>query len=180
MAKKFRNLFFLPYISYKDFLNQIKLDNWFERWRGFKINAMKTSPVELLLLGLLHYLGRGWTFDNIEEQTAISISVHCKFFHAFIDFGCTTLYSMHVSTLVNLAEAHSNMAEYTEAGFPGCVGSTNCTHITTKQCEYYLKNNHLGGKSSHTTHTFNLTCNHRRQISHTPVAVLVVGTIRLW
>ena len=51
----------------------------------------KNSPVKLLLLGLLRCLGRGWTFDDIEEQTAISINVHCKFFHAFIDFGCTTL-----------------------------------------------------------------------------------------
>ena len=53
---------------------------------------------------------------------------------------------MHVSTPVNLAEAQSIMAEYTEAGFPGCVGLTDCTHITMKRCEYYLKNNHLGGK----------------------------------
>jgi hypothetical protein len=76
---------------------------------------------------------------------------------------------MHVLTPVNLAEAHSNMAEYAEAGFPCCVGSrsSDCTHITTQGCEYNLKNNHLGGKSSHTTRTFNLTCNHRWRILHT-------------
>jgi hypothetical protein len=122
-----------PYTSYKDIFTQIKLDNWFKRWCGFKTNAKTNSPIELLLLGLLHYLRRGWTFDDIEEQTAILISVHCKFFNAFIDFGCTTLYSTHVSTPVNLAEAQSNMAEYTEGGFPGCVGSTDCTHITTER-----------------------------------------------
>jgi hypothetical protein len=74
-------------------------------------------PVELLLPGLLRYLERGWTFDNIEEKTAISISVHCNFFHTFIEFGISTLYSMHVITSVHLAEAHLNMAEYAEAGF---------------------------------------------------------------
>jgi hypothetical protein len=74
---------------------------------------------------------------------------------------------MHVITPVHLAEVQSNMAEYAEAGFPGCIGSSDCTHITTEQCEYNLKNNHLGGKSSHTTCTFNLTCNHRRRILHT-------------
>ena len=63
--------------------------------------------------------------------------------------------------------AQTNMAEYAEAGFPGCVESTDCTHITTERCEYNLKNNHLGNKSSHTTRTFNLTCNHRRRILHT-------------
>ena len=39
----------------------------------------KTSPIELLLLGTLRYLGRGWTFDDIEEATAISLEVHRVF-----------------------------------------------------------------------------------------------------
>ena len=50
------------------------------------------------------------------------------------------------------------------AGFPGCVGSSDCTHIVTDRCEYNLKNHHLGAKNSLTTRTFNLTCNHHRQI----------------
>ena len=33
--------------------------------------------------------------------------------------------------------------------------------------EYNLKNNHLGAKSIHTTHTFNLTFNHSWRILHT-------------
>ncbi len=97
----------------------------------------------------------------------ISVDVHRNFFHKFIEFGSTTLYSLHVLTPVNLADAQTNMAEYAEVGFPGCVGSTDCTHITTERCEYNLKNNHLGNKSSHTTRTFNLMCNHRRRILHT-------------
>ena len=79
MRAKFRNRFRLPYPSYKDLLHQITSDNRFERWCGHKWNGKKSSPVQLLLLGSLRYLGRGWTFDNIEEQTAISVSVHCKF-----------------------------------------------------------------------------------------------------
>ena len=59
--------------SYKDLLHQIKSDNRFERWCGHKWNGKKLSPVELLLLGLLRYLGCDWTLDDIEEQTAISI-----------------------------------------------------------------------------------------------------------
>ena len=74
---------------------------------------------------------------------------------------------MQVISLVHLAEAQSNMSEYAEVGFPGCVGSSDCTHIITERCEYNLKNNHLGGKSSQTARTFNLTCNHRRRILHT-------------
>ncbi len=87
MAKKFRNRFCLPYPSFKDLFHQIELDDRFERWYGYKINAEKTSPVELLLLGSLHYLGCGWTFNNIEGQTAISISVHCNFFARSLGLG---------------------------------------------------------------------------------------------
>jgi len=94
MAKKFRNRFRLQYPSYKDLLRQIKSDNRFECWCGHKCNGKKLLPIELLLLGLLRYLGRGWTFDDIEEQTAISVSVHHNFFHKFIEFWSITLYSM--------------------------------------------------------------------------------------
>jgi hypothetical protein len=59
------------------------------------------------------------------------------------------------------------MKEYSKDGFPGCVGSSDCTHIVTDRCEYNLKNTHLGAKNSLTTRTFNLTCNHRRRILHT-------------
>ncbi len=70
-------------------------------------------------------------------------------------------------TSVNLPKAKSNMNKYTQAGFPGCDGSSDCTHIVTKHCQYNLKNNHIGAKSLQTTQTFNLTCNHWRHILHT-------------
>ena len=100
--------------------------------------------MKLLLLGLLRYLGRGWTFDDIEECTAVSADVHRCFLHKFIDFGSTALYDEYVLTPVNLPEARSNMRKYALAGFPGCVGSSDCTHIVTDRCQYNLKNNHLG------------------------------------
>ena len=68
-----------------------------------------SSPIELLVLGSLRYLGRRWTFDDIEEQTAISREVHRSFFHAFIDYCSTSLYSRFVLTPVHLPEARSNM-----------------------------------------------------------------------
>jgi hypothetical protein len=91
---------------------------------------------------------------------AISQEVHRTFFHIFIDFGSTVLHNKFVLTPVHLDEAKLNMVEYTESGLPGCIGSSDCMHILTEECQYNLKNNHLGGKSSNTTWTFNLTCNH--------------------
>ena len=68
---------------------------------------------------------------------------------------------------VNLPKALSNMKEYSVAGFPGCVGSSDCTRIVTDWCEYNLKKNHFGVKNSLRTRKFNLTCNHHHRILHT-------------
>jgi len=154
LRAKFRTRFRVPYANYLELLQWIRDDTRFARWCGEKINNNMLSPIQLSVLESLHYLGRGWTFDDIEEQTAISKEVYRTFFHAFID--------RFVLTPLHLPEALSNMREYEVAGFPACIGSTDCTHITTERCEYRLKNNHLGAKSSHTTRTFNLTCNHCR------------------
>jgi hypothetical protein len=59
------------------------------------------------------------------------------------------------------------MAEFIVSGFPGCIGSSDCTHIDTERCEYSLCNQHIGAKSSHPTRTFSLTANHHCQILHT-------------
>ncbi len=80
--------------------------------------------------------------------------------------GGTVLYRKYVLPPINLSKVLTHMMEFKEAGLPRCIGSTDCTHFTTKRCKYNLKNNHLSPKSSHTTWTFNLTCNHRRRILH--------------
>ncbi|KAL7425544.1 hypothetical protein ACHAXH_000097, partial [Discostella pseudostelligera] len=64
-------------------------------------------------------------------------------------------------------DATTHMAEFVASGFPGCVGSSDCTHISTERCEYTLRNQHIGQKSSGPTRSFSLTANHRRQILHT-------------
>jgi hypothetical protein len=85
----------LPYPSYKDLLHQITYDNRFERWCGHKWNGKKSSQVQLLLLGTLRYLGRGWMFDDIEEQTAISVSVHRNFSTNLLSSG-TPLFILYM------------------------------------------------------------------------------------
>ena len=56
------------------------------------------SPLELFILRSLRYLGRGWTFDDFEESTAISKEVHRCFFHQFIAVGSATLFDKYVLT----------------------------------------------------------------------------------
>ncbi len=167
LQKAFCIRFCLPCQQFLELVEIVCMDELFVRWCGYKKNNKKVSPVELLVLGLLHYLSNGWTFNDCEESTAIDKDVRCTFFHVFIMFGSTVLYKKWVLTPVYLQEAWFNMKEYSKVGFPGCIGLSNCTHIVTDQCEYNLKNNHLGAKNSLTTRTFNSTCNHRRRILHT-------------
>jgi hypothetical protein len=109
LQKAFCLRFCLPYKQYLDLVQQVQSNVLFDRWCGSKSNNKKVSPVELLVLGLLRYLGRGWTFDDCEESTAIDKEVHRCFFQVFILFGNTELYQKWVITPVNLPEANSNI-----------------------------------------------------------------------
>ena len=129
LQKAFCLRFRLPYKQYLELVQQVQSNELFDRWCGSKSNNKKVSPVELLVLGSLHYLGHGWTFDDIEEATAIDKEVHRHFFQVFIQFGSTELYQKWVITPVDSLEANLNMHEYSQAGFPGCVGS--CVTVPT-------------------------------------------------
>lgn len=119
------------------------------------------------MLGALRYLGRGWTFDDIVKSTCTSAETHHCFLNAFLEFRSTILYSKYVITPHTVEDAQMHMVEFDKAGFPGCVGSCDCTHIATEKCQYNLKNNHTGCNKKATTRTFNLSANHCRRILHT-------------
>ncbi len=136
MEKKFREGFRLPYPNFLQLVASVSKSELFGRWCGHKRNNKQALPIELLALGSLRYLGRGWTFDDVEENTAISKEVHRTFFHRFVKFGSTVLYDKYDLTPVLVNKAKTHMREFEEAGFPGCVGSSDATHITTDRCEY--------------------------------------------
>jgi hypothetical protein len=131
-------------------------NNWFPHWNKWN----SSSPLELLLLGAFRFIGRGWTFDDLEESTLVSAEVHRNFLHKFLDMGSNILYPMYVSISLTSEELERHTNEFALAGFNGCIGSTDATHIAIEKCAYRLRNNHLGSKQHLTTRTFNLTVNH--------------------
>ena len=156
----FRRRFRMPYAQFILLLRDAEEKNWFPRWNRWNSKA----PLSLLLLGALRYLGRGWTFDDLEEQTLISTEVHRNFFHEFIKVGGTILYDEYVGAPLTVEDCQSHVHEFKMAGFNGCIGSSDATHIAVEKCSYRLRNSHLGAKQHLTTRSFNLTCNHRRKI----------------
>jgi len=105
-------MFRLPYPQFLELVEDICSNDLFDQWCGYKSNNKKVLPQELLLLGSLRYLGRGWTFDDCEESTAIDKDVLRHFFRVrvFHEFGITVLYKKWAPTPVNLPEAMSNIA----------------------------------------------------------------------
>jgi hypothetical protein len=63
---------------------------------GSNCAGKKASPLELMILGSLRYLGRGWTFDDCEEATAVGEETHRRFFHQFTAIGATILFDKYV------------------------------------------------------------------------------------
>ena len=96
--EKFCKRFRLPYKQFFQLLNLLGEDERFWWWwkGSCDCSCMIASPLSLLLLGAVCYLGRGWMFDTKQENLAISEKGHCEFFHKFIDYCSTTLFDKYV------------------------------------------------------------------------------------
>lgn len=135
--------------------------NIFGRWTG----RGARTPIGLLLLGALRYMGRGWTFDDLYENTGLHEELHRQFFHQFIMFGSTTLFECYVAIPASSEEVRS--VEYERAGMAGCCGSMDASHVLCEKIPFDLAHEHKGFKMSSTARTYNLVVNNRRQILST-------------
>jgi hypothetical protein len=167
--KKFRRRFRMPHAQFMQLLQEFEESEYFACWKSGRKDAVgdQASPLPLLILGAMRYLGRGWTFDDIEENTAISEETHRQFFHVFIEYGSTVLYERYVIAPTTAEEAAPHMHEMSLAGFHGCCGSSDATHVMMEQCAHRLKQMHKGPKLPLPARTYNITVNHRRRILHT-------------
>ena len=93
----FRTRFRLPYSRFRELVQSLKEHELFQQWNDIRHAVGRPcSPMELLLLATLRYIGRALTFDNCSEQTNISAEVHRTFAHTFFHFGATSLYDKYV------------------------------------------------------------------------------------
>jgi hypothetical protein len=109
--KKFRQRFRLPYHKFKETTELLKQCELFKRWMQPDTSGSPPSPIELMILGVLRYIGRGWTFDDVEEATAINEETHRQFLHIFIHWGSTTLFDMHVKMPRKKEQISENLHE---------------------------------------------------------------------
>ena len=110
----------------------------------------------LLLLGALRYIGRCWTFNDIEEATTISRKAIRTFFHTFLLYGSNVLYHKHVTVPATTTGCAKFESVFSLAGFNGCIGSSGGTHIGMHSRD--------GHKLNIPSRTYNVTVTHWRQI----------------
>ena len=165
-AKHFRRNFRLPYEEFEALLEDVFTDKLFEVWTApkRKVCGVVASPVELLVLATLRYLGRGLTFDDLGGMTHISPETIRRFFHVFIEFGSTVLYHKHVVIPRTAAEFATHQSEFKTGGLTGAGFSTDATNVVMWRCPFALRQANIGFKQSHPARTYNIICNHRREI----------------
>jgi DDE superfamily endonuclease len=163
----FRARFRMPYESFLELVEKMKPLPQFQRWQRSDATNIPSAPLSLLLLGVLRILGRSWTFCDVHEATGISGENVRQYFHVFIKWGGRELIAEHVKYPENAADAMAASADYEIAGFHGCVGSTDATHILCDRIPVAISNLHRGYKLHGPARTYNLTCDHRRRILYT-------------
>jgi len=82
-------------------------------------NKRKLTPIKLLVLCALRYLGRSLTLDDLQEYCAINRQTIREFMDIFIHFGSSTLYNQYVKNPKNATEMKDCVDEYGRAEFPG-------------------------------------------------------------
>ena len=110
-------------MSYKSFLrhmHEVKQCTLFKSWSAGSRDAAgnASTPLEILVLGALRYLGRAVTFDELEEHTGESEETHRRFFHVYIEFGSTIFFEKYVR-IPSDDDIESSSREYVVAGRPG-------------------------------------------------------------
>ena len=162
--KIFRRRFRLPYDEFLKMVDDLKQHEFFERWMKKDCIGNEPSDIRLLLLGTLRYLGRALTFDDIEEYSFISAEVHRNFFQSFLEYGNAVLYKKYVVDPATKEDVSMFERVFALAGFNGCIGSTDGTHVGMLQCPSWASISHTGYKLAIPSRNYNATVTHSHQI----------------
>ena len=114
------------------------------------------------VLGALQVLGRGNCFADVASFSLMSRTTAEKSFHRFCDCFSAGLWHQWVRLPEGDDLKHVESI-YSDLGFPGAVGSTDCTHVAWERCPFSETNNHKG-KEGYTSVAFEVTCDHTGRI----------------
>ena len=167
VARKFRRRFRVPYPLFKEvILPQCVSHNIFETKR----ECGGTIPIEFKLLIALRILGRDAVADDCSELSFVGESTCHFIFKQFVSNYSRAFYSEYVK-FPTAADFMDTMETYRRVGFPGCVGSIDCTHIKWAACAKDKKWK-ATGKEGYPTLSFQAIVSHDRRCLHISIAFL--------
>jgi hypothetical protein len=149
---KFRTRFRTPYAFFRDILIPEC------RLRGVLVNQ-RTSRIslELKVMVALRILGRDAVSDSCEELSEIARSTCNDIFIQFVAQFNAAFYDDVIKPPTGDNLLHV-METYRKLGFPGCVGSIDCTHVKWRQCPKSLRFE-CSGKEGYPTLSFEVRFN---------------------
>lgn len=157
--KAFRNKFRMPFPLFQDiFVPDVREMNIFPQ----KYFGSKQIPLEIKCLIALRMLGRGNFANDMEELSFVKMSTVNLIFKHFIKNFSAKLFSRYVHPPEGERRKHV-MDTYARLGFPGAVGSVDCTHILWNKCPVALSNL-CKGKEKYPSLSFELVVDHERRI----------------
>lgn len=119
-------------------------------------------PLEIKLLICFRLLARGNVVDDIAELSDVkNTAIHVMFKTFVLNFSRvfkdSWIYMPIGDDLKRVMEVYSRL------GFPGCVGSADCTHVKWTRCPFTL-NGSCTGKEGFSTLAFHVIVSHDRMI----------------
>ena len=95
----------------------------------------------------------------------MSISTMQPFFHYFWNKFTEVYREIWIKYPKTPEEAADNLAVYRRLGFPGAVGSVDCTNVLSERCPAQFQSTYMG-KEKKATVAYEVTVNHSRRILH--------------
>lgn len=164
---RFRNFFRMSWAGFRKLSGIARVAlNWNDNARDCV--GKLAAPLDLLILSYLSILGGATTYPHLELSTHLGSQTHRNFFKLFSSFGRQVLYPLFVKVPSTNEEFEKTMHEFTNAGFPGCVGAVDCVHVRLWGCpeEYKILST---GKEKFPTRVFQVVCDFNRRVLHSTV-----------
>jgi len=140
----------LPYSIFYALYEEMKLD-------PFMRERETAAPLKVKLIAALRFLALGSQWDGMEDAVDVSARTCRSWFqNKFIPWMMKNKYDAYVTPPTTSEEVAALMAPWTEAGFPGCIGCVDGTHLEWGGARAG-KNDRNIGKEGYSTIGINVT-----------------------
>ena len=165
--KVFRRRFSVPFSMFKLIVAEERewVINGEKKFGDITADCTGTEgvPFESKVLGALRMSAKGCSFDAIAELSGMSIATIQLFYHTFWEKFVDVFRERWI--FYPAVDAADILAVYARLGFPGAIGSVDCTHVRWFRCPALFQNTY-SGKDKKATIAYEVTVNHSGRCLH--------------